>query len=181
MTRAISNEPLDGDQSNIASSKPDQAAAICWRLSQQGEIEILLISSLGSGRWILPKGHLRKRELSFRAAQREALEEAGISGKIRKKPVGYFRYKKDGRIELTVAVHLLKVFSDNEIHPELGQRRKVWVAPHDATLLVDEPELKTILGSLAIQSALTSRDRQALFSSANPKPATPQNTAATAF
>ncbi len=165
----------------IASSKPDQAAAICWRLSQQGQIEILLISSLGSGRWILPKGHLQKRELSFRAAQREALEEAGISGKIRKKPVGYYRYKKDGRNELTVAIHLLKVFSDNEIHPEFGQRRKVWVAPNDASVLVDEPELKKILGSLEILSALTSRDRQALSGFAKPKPETTKNIPVSAF
>ncbi|WP_223218243.1 NUDIX domain-containing protein [Rhizobium wenxiniae] len=80
----------------------EQAGAVCWRVSSS-RIEILLITSKDTGRWIIPKGNIRRREPSFRAAQREALEESGVSGKIRKTTVGYYLYAKNEETSLTVA------------------------------------------------------------------------------
>jgi len=150
------------DPSNIDLSKVEQAAAVCCRVTDHGEIEVLLLSSRDTGRWVLPKGFIEKHEPSFKAAQREALEEAGVLGKVRKRPIGRYSYRKDGARELTVAVHLLRFDRAKDDFREKSQRHSVWVSPIEASRCVDEPELKMILSSLEMASSLTSQDRSLL-------------------
>ncbi len=137
----------------------EQAAAICCRISDRGLIEILLITSRDTGRWVLPKGFIEKRETSYRAAQREALEEAGVVGKVRKKPVGHYAYLKDGQRHVVVAAHLLRCESQTKKFREQRQREMIWVEVRNAAEMVDEPELQTILILLQNSSPLTSQDR----------------------
>jgi 8-oxo-dGTP pyrophosphatase MutT (NUDIX family) len=66
----------------------DRAAAICYR--PKGEtIEFLLVRSHGGG-WIFPKGHIEAGEKAWQAAEREAFEEAGASGGIRRERLTTF-------------------------------------------------------------------------------------------
>jgi len=56
--------------------------------------EILLITSRGSGRWIIPKGWPMKGHNLPQAAIIEAYEEAGIRGEIHQATIGSYHYKK---------------------------------------------------------------------------------------
>jgi 8-oxo-dGTP pyrophosphatase MutT (NUDIX family) len=54
----------------------------------------MLVTSRGTGRWIIPKGWPMKRKAPYAAAAREALEEAGVVGQIGREPIGSFSHKK---------------------------------------------------------------------------------------
>jgi 8-oxo-dGTP pyrophosphatase MutT (NUDIX family) len=56
--------------------------------------EFLLITSRETGRWIVPKGWPMKGKKPHACAAREALEEAGVKGKIDKSAIGCYRYVK---------------------------------------------------------------------------------------
>ena len=47
-----------------------------------GKSAILLVTSIRTGRWVLPKGNLKTKESHKKGCLREAFEEAGIEGKI---------------------------------------------------------------------------------------------------
>jgi ADP-ribose pyrophosphatase YjhB (NUDIX family) len=128
-----------------------QFAAVPWRRSPGGEVEILLITSRETRRWVIPKGWPIKGMSSWKSAAREAFEEAGVRGKTHKRPVGIYHYDKrlkNGRLQhVRVAVFALQVETEAEAYPELGQREKAWVTPVEAARLVDEPELMVLLAT----------------------------------
>src|SRR5690606_2344163 len=70
-----------------------QVAALPWRKTQDG-CEVLVVTSRGPGRWVLPKGWAENREQPFEAAAREASEEAGIEGAVARREIGRFYYGK---------------------------------------------------------------------------------------
>jgi hypothetical protein len=73
-----------------------QYGALCFRRTDGASgIEILIITSRDSGRWIIPKGWPMKRKKPYEAAAIEAWEEAGVCGSVCKKPVGRYTYLKD--------------------------------------------------------------------------------------
>ena len=74
--------------------KADQVGALCVRISDDGTCQVLLVASRGTGRWIIPKGWRAKRLKDHEAAAREAEEEAGVSGKMKSKPIGKYAYPK---------------------------------------------------------------------------------------
>ena len=83
-----------------------QVAALPYRMSS-GEIEVLLITSRDSGRWLIPKGWLMKRRSGSEAAAVEAFEEAGIRGAVATSPLGAYTYQKtmkDGAAAAYVAL-----------------------------------------------------------------------------
>ena len=85
----------------------------------------------------------------YEVAAIEAYEEAGVRGKVKKKPFGYFTYLKqlaDGnRVPCIVGLHLLEVDQTLQDFPERGQRRVEWVSFIEAANRVREPELKGLL------------------------------------
>ncbi|MDL2401939.1 NUDIX hydrolase [Rhizobium mayense] len=125
----------------------EQYAAICYRKHPDlGAAQVLIVTSRESGRWIVPKGWPIKGKKPHEVAAIEAFEEAGVRGKIKKKPLGYFTYLKqlvDGnRVPCVVQLHLLEVEKICENFPERGQRRIEWVSFIEAASRVREPELK---------------------------------------
>jgi 8-oxo-dGTP pyrophosphatase MutT (NUDIX family) len=62
-----------------------QVAVLPVRRVKSGAFEILLVTSRSTGRWIIPKGWPSKRLKDHRAAAREAKDEAGVEGKIKRK------------------------------------------------------------------------------------------------
>jgi 8-oxo-dGTP pyrophosphatase MutT (NUDIX family) len=126
-----------------------QCAALPFRIDS-GNLQILLITSRETGRWVIPKGWptrgLRPREV----AAREALEEAGLIGRIvGKRSIGSYHYTKrlpDNRETLCrVKVFLLSVDHQLDDWPEKAQRECRWVAPQMAAHMVDEGGLSEIL------------------------------------
>ncbi|MCM2476800.1 NUDIX hydrolase [Rhizobium sp. CG5] len=129
----------------------EQYAAICIRKNSQSDddIELLLVTSRDSGRWVIPKGWGLPKKKPHEVAAREAWEEAGVTGKVKKKPVGYYTYVKKVRVgehvPSLVQVHLLRVTKLDDDYPESGQRKSRWFSPEEAAASVDEPELATLL------------------------------------
>lgn len=130
-----------------------QVAALCWRepASAPGSApEVLLISSRGTGRWILPKGWpIRGLDLP-RSALQEAWEEAGvIPVDAPAVPVGRFASRKvsdSGLAEPSeVAVFSAQVLALADDYPELGQRTRRWASPAEAAELVDEAGLAELI------------------------------------
>jgi 8-oxo-dGTP pyrophosphatase MutT (NUDIX family) len=130
-----------------------QYAALPWRRGADGAVEVLVITSRETRRWVIPKGWPIRGMKSPQSAAREAYEEAGVVGEVGKKAVGFYHYDKrlrSGRIQrVGVDVFPLLVTEERETWPEKGQRDKMWTAPGEAAGLVDEPELKAILAGFA--------------------------------
>ena len=128
-----------------------QFAALPWRLSAGGEVEVLLITSRETHRWVIPKGWPIKGKSSAKSAAQEAFEEAGVRGAVEKRPAGDYAYEKrlkNGRLQkVRVQVFPLKVEAEAETYLELGQREKLWLSPQEAARKVDEPELMVLLAT----------------------------------
>ena len=128
-----------------------QFAALPWRRNAAGELEVLLITSRETRRWVIPKGWPIKGKSSSKSAAQEAFEEAGVRGKIGKRPSGGYAYDKrlkNGRLQhVRVAVFPLQVVSEADAFLEAGQREKLWLPPAAAAREVDEPELMVLLAT----------------------------------
>jgi len=126
-----------------------QVAALCYRM-QHDHKEVLLVTSRGTGRWILPKGWPIKGKDGGESALQEAWEEAGVQrGKVEGTPIGAFSYEKELKTGLPVPVETY-VYTIAEVelsddYPESHQRKRQWFSPQEAANLVREPELQSIL------------------------------------
>ncbi|WP_373355055.1 NUDIX hydrolase [Pseudoroseicyclus sp. CXY001] len=126
-----------------------QVAALCWRRGTTG-IEVLLVTSLETRRWILPKGWPHSGLDAAGGALAEAWEEAGVKPQGgRPELIGAYRYNKRLTGNLPVAtvvhVHAIEVSKLHEEYPEAGRRERRWMSPADAAAAVDEPELARLL------------------------------------
>ena len=123
-----------------------QVAALCWRAHPL--LEVLLITSLNSRRWIIPKGWPEAGQSAPESAAREAFEEAGITGNMEATPIGLYHYLKEKRgagMPCRVEVFALEVIAQAEDFPEKGQRRLAWLSLEQAAARVAEPGLRQIL------------------------------------
>lgn len=129
-----------------------QYAALPMRRAK-GSIEVLLVTSRFTKRWVLPKGWPGKKMTPWQAAAREAFEEAGLKGKIEHKPVGSYEYEKwlaPGKtVRCKVRVYPFKVGKELDDWPEAHERQREWVSAKEASDRVDEPDLKALLRKLA--------------------------------
>lgn len=129
-----------------------QFAALPWR-RVDGKVEVLLITSRETRRWVIPKGWPIKHLKSCFSAAREAFEEAGVLGDTARKPLGEYAYDKrlrSGRTQhVRVAVFALEVLEEQDEWPEKGQRERRWTSTAEASTLVDEPELKALIAAFA--------------------------------
>ncbi len=130
-----------------------QVAALRWRMRDDGAMEILLVTSRDTGRWILPKGWPEAGESLAQSALREAYEEAGISGDVAAEPAGSYFYDKmlptgfGKRCE--VKVYAIKVSKISGDWPEMDQRTRNWVSPQMAAEMVNEPDLGELITKFA--------------------------------
>lgn len=117
-----------------------------------GTLRIMLITSRETKRLIIPKGWPMKGRKDHRAAAIEARQEAGLIGRIHRKPVGVYTYWKrlpDRFVYCAVKVYVLEVTRRLKTWREQEQRRGIWLLPADAAELVDEPGLVTIIRDVA--------------------------------
>jgi 8-oxo-dGTP pyrophosphatase MutT (NUDIX family) len=131
-----------------------QYAALPYRFTPAAALEILLVTTRRSRRWIIPKGWPIKGLKPPKSAAREAFEEAGVRGKIGAKSVGVFTYDKmldEHGIEVRceVKVYPLLVRRQSEEWPEFEQRVIQWAEPAKAVALIKEPKLKKLVAAFA--------------------------------
>ena len=132
--------------------KRRQVAALPWR-GEGADLKILLVSSRETRRWVIPKGWPMKDKADHQAAAQEAYEEAGLDGQILEAPAGDYEYLKrlkSGAARLVkVDVYPMKVTGEHATWPEKGQRTLQWMAPVEAALAVQEPELRDLIARFA--------------------------------
>jgi 8-oxo-dGTP pyrophosphatase MutT (NUDIX family) len=129
-----------------------QVAAVPFRLNGAGNVEVLLITSNTTGRFIVPKGWPMQGRSGKKTAVMEAKEEAGVVGKALKQPLGVYSYWKrlsTRFVNVTVTVYLLPVAEILPEWKESARRRRAWLSPADAATLIDEPELASLVRSIA--------------------------------
>ena len=140
MKRSGKNLRLDGDEGR-------QYAALPFRHGDG--LEILLISSRETRRWVIPKGWPMRGRKPYAVAEREAWEEAGVKGRIARRPLGLYRYVKrlsnGAPLQCAVRVYPMLVERQRGRWPEQDQRTVQWFPADEAALAVDEPELKSLI------------------------------------
>ena len=127
-----------------------QYAALPVRMGTGGQPEVLLVTSRGTQRWIIPKGWPMRRRTPSEAAAVEAYEEAGVEGSIETgQPIGSYQYRKrldNGAVaRIEVSIFLFRVVRQLSSWPEQAERQTRWFSPAEAAERVAEPELAAIL------------------------------------
>ncbi len=129
-------------------SRRVQYAALPYRVRQDGAVQIRLITSRETRRWVIPKGWPMKGLSPSKAAAREAYEEAGLLGSMSRKPVGMYSYEKRLSVRSVlcdVMVFPLKVKRKLQNWPERSQRVGFWFTIESAAFAVNEEELKMLI------------------------------------
>lgn len=124
----------------------EQSAVIPYRL-RDGEIEILLITTRKTKRWIIPKGIVEPNMTPHASAAQEALEEAGIIGEVFSEVVGSYTYQKFGGT-CRVKIFLLRVDMLQPCWLEDRDRDRQWFSLSQAIEQIQEVEIRQILQSL---------------------------------
>lgn len=125
-----------------------QYGALCYRI-KHGKPEILLITSRGTGRWIVPKGWPVEGKSPADSAAVEAFEEAGVEGTVHPECLGIYSYIKEVEegpdLPCVVSLYAMRVKRLLGKYPEDHQRNRKWYSRKKAAALVNEPELQHII------------------------------------
>lgn len=127
-----------------------QVAALPFRINN-GKVEVLLVTSRETKRWLIPKGWPMKGKKPHRAAAQEAVEEAGVRGEIQDKPLGHYDYwkRRAKHFDLCrVDVYPLEVSKQLASWREKDQREARWFDVEEAAHQVLEPALAELIRSL---------------------------------
>jgi len=149
MPSGLREAMADSPKSPKAWRKPRvQYAALPFRREGDGEVSLFLVTSRETRRWIIPKGWPIRGLKPHDSAAREAWEEAGLQGRVRKKRLGRYSYEKrvdQALVLCDVDVFPLEVKRQTKRYPEKGQREGRWVSPEEAADLVHEPDLADLI------------------------------------
>jgi 8-oxo-dGTP pyrophosphatase MutT (NUDIX family) len=130
-----------------------QYAVLPWRRAER--LEILLITSRQSKRWLIPKGWPMPRRSAGETAAQEAYEEAGIIGQRTAQAIGQYGYSKhvrsQGMRRFRVEVFGLEVTQVLQSWPESQVRKRQWFSPAEAAVRVRAPELAMLIRTFAEQ------------------------------
>jgi len=125
-----------------------QYAALPWRIAGR-QVQVLLITSRGTQRWVIPKGWPIRGLKPADAAAVEAAEEAGIVGEIEERPIGSYDYLKQlprGRaVDVQVIVFPFRVTYQAPDWKERHERNLEWRPYQKAAALVAEPALRRLI------------------------------------
>jgi 8-oxo-dGTP pyrophosphatase MutT (NUDIX family) len=126
-----------------------QVGIVVFRV-ERGELEVLLVTSRDTGRWIIPKGNIDGGLSPAKAALREAYEEGGVRGSIvGSVPVGFYTYfkrlKSGTVVDRTVEVFLARAERQLKRWPERKERSVAWLPIHEAIERIQEPGVAPLL------------------------------------
>ena len=126
-----------------------QFAALCYRF-HEGALQVCIITSRTTKRWILPKGWPMHKQTPAQAAATEAWEEAGLKGRAIDRCLGVYAYVKplsDSPAPVIVMVYPLEVTEVHSVWPEARMRKRKWTTPAKAAKKLAEPELRRIVAT----------------------------------
>ncbi|ETX14925.1 NTP pyrophosphohydrolase [Roseivivax halodurans JCM 10272] len=126
-----------------------QIAALPLRRSKKHGLEVLMVTSRDTKRWVMPKGWPMDGKKLWSAAEIEALEEAGATGFVGKVPIGAYHYVKrmGGKPDIAchVTVYPMVVEKLKKRWKERKERTRRWFDLRSAAKRVDEPDLVQLL------------------------------------
>lgn len=129
-----------------------QYAAVPYRRRDDGAIEVLLVTSRETKRWVVPKGWPIRGAKPHASAAREALEEAGVLGRTETDAIGNYHYdkrlKNGTQARCKVQVFPLEVRTQRKRWREKGERKARWFKLAKAVEAVQEPGLRRLLRKL---------------------------------
>jgi len=132
-----------------------QYAALPWRATEDA-IEILLVTTLKTGRWIVPKGWPLAGCSPSESAASEALEDAGVLGEVAPKSLGSFLYnkrRKSGEVtHCKVHVYPMRVVRQRRSWAEKRARQTCWCSPEEALARVSDAGLRRLIARFANRS-----------------------------
>ncbi len=136
-----------------------QYAALPWRRRGRA-LEILLITSRNTRRWIIPKGWPIEGHTPAECAALEALEEAGVAGEVSAHALGLFRYNKQREsgetVPCIVHVFAMEVIKQRDDWIEKSERETLWCSLPEALARVTEPGLRRLIAKFARQRLFVS-------------------------
>lgn len=139
-------------QANEETAPRVQYGAIPFRL-KDGGVEVMLLTSRETKRWVVPKGWPMKSRKPHAAAAREAYEEGGLVGEIGRLPIGSYTYDKRLKSRDTVPCRVelfpFEVRRQLKRWPEKGEREVRWFSPEEAAEAVDEQDLGTLIRQIS--------------------------------
>ena len=106
-----------------------QSGVVPCRAGASG-LEVLLITSLGRGRWIVPKGVIEPGMSPEESAALEAAEEAGVEGVVGPELGQLTRDKWGGTCQIRLFV--MEVTRVHDEWPEGDLRQREWLALGEA-------------------------------------------------
>lgn len=131
-----------------------QIAVLPYRFGgadKDGPTEILLVTSRGTGRWVIPKGNPLTGMDRHASAAIEAEEEAGVLGAVCPTSIGSYEYRKrranGAAIMYNVEVFPLAVTRELGEWKEMDERERRWFPLDQAASSVDEPDLQAMIRS----------------------------------
>jgi 8-oxo-dGTP pyrophosphatase MutT (NUDIX family) len=124
----------------------DQSGVIPYR-RKNGKLEVLLVTSIKKGNWIIPKGFIEYHLSPFQSAKKEAFEEAGLKGGNGTKILGSYKVKKNGS-ELLTKIYSMKVTRVFKDYPEKNLRKRKWFSISDAAKKVEIDEVARMIRKL---------------------------------
>ena len=132
--------------------KPVPQSGVLPYRRHEKRLEILLVTSSETGRWVPPKGNIEKGMSAQESAAKEAFEEAGVTGKVAKRRLGRYLYRKSelkGGHLCRVELFSMQVKKIEEEWPEMMLRHRRWMSAEEAAQAVDEPQLGTLITRFA--------------------------------
>jgi 8-oxo-dGTP pyrophosphatase MutT (NUDIX family) len=126
-----------------------QYGVLPLRRGADGRLEVMLITSRDTKRWVVPRGNPIAGKSPPESAAQEAFEEAGIVGMVDPEAIGLYSYEKRRRLRgpVPASVHLFRmnVAEQHEDWPEKDQRERRWFAAEEAAAAVHEEELARLI------------------------------------
>lgn len=117
-----------------------------------GDLSVLLVTSMRTGRWILPKGNLKAKESHKKGCLREAFEEAGVEGKILKNfpmtmvmPANKQDADHQHQGEIPVVFYPMRVDHLSATWPEQDQRQRKWMTLDAAMADLPSKDILSVL------------------------------------
>ncbi|KAL4026100.1 hypothetical protein IC575_014524 [Cucumis melo] len=100
----------------------------------ENKIEVLMVSSPNRDDLVFPKGGWEDDETLLEAACREAVEEAGVRGKLNENPLGVWEFRSKSSQDICSMegacrgyMFALEVTEELESWPEQGNRHRRWL------------------------------------------------------
>ncbi len=109
----------------------EQVTAVCYRKNGDG-IELLLVRTRNGNRWTFPKGGAEPGLSYAESAAIEAVEEAGVHGRIEETPFARYSFVRrknvpDSHVEPSIRAHLCEVLWRDS--PQEPNRNPTWFTP----------------------------------------------------